>query len=90
VTDKNTTDLVEENSSSFVIEGENEPYLGPSWAILMLVLYALKTIFPAEQFSFLWWFQMYIVAIVLGITVFTLLKRHKYFQLLSEKEKREG
>lgn len=70
---------VSESESIFEIEGENEPYLGPSWAILMLVLYALKTIFPATLFSAFWFFQMYIVTIVLGITIFTLVKRHKYF-----------
>jgi hypothetical protein len=68
-----------ETNELFDIEGENEPYLGPSWAVLMLVLYALKTIFPAEPFSYFWWFQMYIVTIVLGITIFALVKRHKHF-----------
>jgi hypothetical protein len=66
-------------NEEFTIEGENEPYLGPSWAVLMLVLYALKSIFPAQQYSPFWWFQIYIVAIVLGITIFSLIKRYIYF-----------
>jgi hypothetical protein len=63
----------------FIVEGENEPYLGPSWAVLMFILYALKSIFPAQKYTFFWWFQIYIVAIVLGVTIFTLIKRYKYF-----------
>lgn len=59
---------------------ESEPYLGFSWAIAMLVLYGLKQIFPAETYSKLWWFQMYILAIIFGITIFTLIKRYKHFR----------
>ena len=36
---------------------ENEPYLGPAWAVAMLILYLLKEAFPAETYSVLWWFQ---------------------------------
>ncbi len=73
-------------AGSFEIEGENEPYLGPSWAVLMFVLYALKTIFPATPYSYFWWFQIYVVCIVLGVTIFTLIKRHKYFDTMHEKK----
>jgi len=62
----------------FIVGEENEPYLGMSWPVLMLILYVLKTLFPAETFSFLWWFQWYIVLIVCGVTIFTLLKRYRY------------
>jgi len=71
----------EENSEvDFIIGEESEPYLGPSWAVLMLVLYSLKRIFPAETFTLLWWFQIYILFIIFGITLFTLIKRYKYSQ----------
>ncbi len=63
-----------------LINRENEPYLGYSWAIAMLVLYILKTLFPAEPYGKLWWFQMYILAIILGVTLFTLVKRYKHFR----------
>ena len=59
---------------------ESEPYLGYSWALAMLVLYALKLLFPAEPYTLLWAFQIYILAIILGITIFTLVKRHKHFK----------
>jgi hypothetical protein len=59
---------------------ESEPYLGFSWAVAMFVLYILKELFPAETYSWLWWFQMYILAIILGITIFTLIKRYRHFK----------
>lgn len=62
------------------IDEESEPYLGYSWAFAMLVLYGLKYLFPADPFTLLWWFQMYILAIILGVTIFTLIKRFKHFR----------
>ncbi len=59
---------------------ESEPYLGPAWAVAMLVLYLLKRLFPAEQFSFLWWVQLYIIGIVVAVTLFTLVKRHQFYK----------
>ena len=67
---------------------ENEPYLGPAWAVVMLILYLLKEAFPAEQFTTLWYFQIYIVGLVISITVFTLVKRHQFYR--SERKKRAG
>lgn len=82
------SDIVEPNCSmsdcpndDFIVGEENEPYLGMSWPVLMFVLYVLKTLFPAETFSILWWFQWYILLIVFGVTVFALLKRYKYSKL---------
>ncbi|MCB0325714.1 MAG: hypothetical protein KDD69_19165 [Bdellovibrionales bacterium] len=66
---------------------ENEPYLGPAWAVVMLVLYLLKEAFPAEQYSLLWWFQVYIIVLVIAITIFTLVKRHQFYR--SEKKRRQ-
>lgn len=59
---------------------ENEPYLGPAWAVVMLILYLLKEAFPAEEFSLFWWFQMYIIALVVTITIFTLVKRYQFYK----------
>ena len=59
---------------------ENEPYLGPAWAVAMLILYLLKQAFPAEQYSVLWWIQAYIITIAMAVTVFTLLKRRQFYQ----------
>lgn len=59
---------------------ENEPYLGPAWAVAMLILYLLKEAFPAEEYSPLWWFQMYIVVLVVAITLFALIKRHQFYK----------
>ena len=59
---------------------ESEPYLGPAWALAMLLLYLLKQAFPAEQFTFLWWVQMYVIAIVLAVTIFTLVKRRQFYR----------
>jgi hypothetical protein len=65
---------------------ENEPYLGPAWAVVMLVLYLLKELFPAEQYSVFWFFQIYILVLVVAITIFTLVKRYQFYR--SEKLKR--
>ena len=59
---------------------ENEPYLGPAWAVAMLILYLLKEAFPAETYSLLWWFQTYIIGLVIAITLFTLIKRHQFYR----------
>ena len=78
--DSNNIDQdVDNNSSEFTIGEESEPYLGPSWALLMLLLYVLKQIFPAEPDTTYWYFQIYILLIVVGITIFTLVKRHRFF-----------
>ncbi|HMO17463.1 MAG TPA: hypothetical protein PKA63_11015 [Oligoflexia bacterium] len=80
-------DLSQNEESDFIVGEESEPYLGPSWTILMLVLYVLKTLFPAAEYSPLWWLQLYILLIVMGITAFTLIKRYRYSRLNhSEKE----
>lgn len=71
---------------------ENEPYLGPAWAVAMFILYLLKEAFPAEQYSLLWWFQSYIILLVVAITIFTLVKRHQFYKEnedLLQKEKME-
>jgi hypothetical protein len=59
---------------------ENEPYLGPAWAVAMLILYALKKLFPAEQYSLLWWFQVYVISIVISVTIFALIKRYQFYK----------
>lgn len=69
---------------------ENEPYLGPAWAVVMLILYLLKEAFPAEEYSVFWWFQVYIIGLVIAITIFTLIKRHQFYRaerLRDEKKK---
>jgi hypothetical protein len=60
---------------------ESEPYLGPAWALAMVVLYLLKRAFPAEEYSFLWWVQVYVIGVVVAVTVFTLVKRHQFYKL---------
>lgn len=70
----------EESKKNDKVIEESEPYLGYSWAFAMLLLYALKEIFPADPYTKLWWFQMYILAIIFGVTVFTLIKRFKHFR----------
>lgn len=59
---------------------ESEPYLGPGWAVLMLILYFLKEAFPAERLSVLWWVQMYVLLLVIAMTIFIMLKRRAYFK----------
>ena len=59
---------------------ENEPYLGPAWAAVMFVLYLLKRTFPADEYTTLWWLQNYVIAIVVAITIFTLIKRHQFYK----------
>ena len=66
---------------------ESEPYLGPAWAVAMFILYIIKRAFPAEEYSFLWWMQLYVIGIVLAVTVFTLVKRHQFYQF--ERKRRE-
>lgn len=70
---------------------ESEPYLGPGWAVVMLILYLLKRAFPAEQYSPLWWFQVYVLSVVLALTMFTIYKRHRFFsQIRKERTKRRN
>lgn len=74
---------------------ENEPYLGPAWAVAMFILYLLKETFPAEPYTPLWWFQNYIVMLVVLITIFTLVKRHQFYrdshdEIESEEENKDG
>lgn len=59
---------------------ENEPYLGPAWAVVMLILYLLKRTFPAEDYSLLWWIQTYVLTLVIAITVFTVVKRWQFYR----------
>lgn len=59
---------------------ENEPYLGPAWTVAMFILYLLKEAFPAETYSLLWWFQTYVIVLVIAITIFTLIKRHQFYR----------
>ena len=66
---------------------ENEPYLGPAWAAVMLVLYLLKEAFPAEPYALLWWLQVYVITLVLGITVFTMIKRHQFYKTERRRKK---
>ena len=73
----------------FVQLEENEPYLGPAWAVAMLILYFLKEAFPAEKYSFLWWFQVYVITLVIAITVFTLIKRRQFYRLEKDRAKKE-
>lgn len=71
---------------------ENEPYLGPAWAVAMLILYFLKEAFPAEDYTAFWWFQIYVVSLVIAVTVFTLIKRRQFYQAekLRAKKRREA
>lgn len=79
-TSKDSKPSAEENNyTDFIIGEESEPYLGPSWALLMFVLYVLKQAFPAEPYTSYWYFQVYILLIVAGVTIFTLVKRHRFF-----------
>lgn len=63
---------------------ENEPYLGLWWAVLMFVIYLVKEALPAEMYSFLWWSQVYIIAIMVGIVAFVVYKRLKFFRRLKK------
>jgi hypothetical protein len=65
---------------------ENEPYLGPAWAVAMFILYLLKEAFPAEQYTLLWWFQTYVIVLVIAITMFTLVKRHQFYRESEQKQ----
>ena len=65
---------------------ENEPYLGPAWAVLMLLLYFLKEAFPAEHFTLLWWFEVYVLGVVLFLTLFVGYRRYKYFKRLKNED----
>ncbi len=65
---------------------ENEPYLGPSWAIVLLCFYLLKKLFPTESYSTLWWVETYFITIICGITIFTIIKRYKYKGLIENNQ----
>ena len=77
-----TEELSEDSEEELSAENdltESEPYLGPAWAIVVLILYAIKTTFPAEDYSLYWWFQHYIIGIVIAVAIFTLIKRHRFY-----------
>ena len=76
----------QDESLGFIKGEASEPYLGPSWALLMLLLYVLKQFFPAERYSVYWYLQIYVLLIVIGIAIFTLVKRHRFFHS-DDKEK---
>lgn len=59
---------------------ESEPYLGPAWALVMLVLFFLNEAFPAQPYTMLWWIKMYILFLVVAITIFTLIKRYTFYR----------
>ena len=67
----------EEDEEEYV---ENEPYLGPAWAVVMAILYVLLEAFPAEKYTALWWFQVYVICLVIAVTIFTLVKRHQFYR----------
>lgn len=79
--------LSSSDSSDLEVElEEHEPYLGLWWAMLMLALYLIKEAVPAERFSFVWWVQAYVLAVVVFVTCFTLFKRYS----LSRRIKKTG
>ena len=59
---------------------EHEPNLGPAWAVLMLILYLLKRMFPAEPYTWLWYLQIYVLTLVFFITIYVLVRRHVFFR----------
>ena len=65
---------------------ESEPYLGPWWALLMLVLFLVKEAFPAETFSLWWCVQLYVITVMIVITLFVIYKRLKYFRKKKKKQ----
>jgi len=65
---------------------ENEPHLGAWWAVFMLVLIALKEMFPSEKFSILWFLQIYIIFICVCVVLFVIYKRHKYDKIVKDQE----
>lgn len=68
---------------------ENEPNLGPAWALVMLMLYLLKRAFPAEQYTWLWYLQVYVLGIVFVITVLVIAKRYFFFRNLAKNKSKE-
>ncbi len=68
---------------------ENEPYLGPGWAVVMLILFALKEAFPAEKYTALWWVQVYVLTLIMFITAFVIYKRRKFFRRKRKQENKK-
>jgi len=56
----------------------------------MLVLIALKEIFPSEKYSILWFLQIYIIFICVCVVLFVIYKRHKYDKIVKDQEGVEG
>ena len=66
---------------------ENEPYLGPWWTVLMLVLLGIKQLFPTEPYTLYWFIESYIILLLMGVTAFALFKRWRFYQRLKERKK---
>jgi dolichyl-phosphate-mannose--protein O-mannosyl transferase len=65
---------------------ESEPYLGPAWAFVMIMLYLLMQAFPVPRFGIVWWLEIYVIFLVFCVTIFTLIKRRNYYRALKNKE----
>lgn len=66
---------------------ESEPYLGPAWAFVMILLYLLMQAFPVPRYGLVWWLEIYVIFLVFCVTIFTLIKRRNYYKVLKENKK---
>ena len=65
----------------------NEPYLGPWWAVMMLVIYLIKRNFPPEPGSLWYWILVYVITLVTVVTLFTAYKRIKFTRWQKNRKK---
>jgi len=56
----------------------SEPYLGPWWAFLMLVVYFTEKMFPTTPYTFWWYLFIYVICLLFVVTAFTVYKRLKF------------
>jgi len=77
---RESTSVPKKAGSAYMRSEENEPYLGLWWAVLMLILYLFKEVFPATVYSFFWWCQIYVIALVSMVAVFAVYRRLVFFR----------
>ena len=68
---------------------ENEPHLGIWWTVLMLVLVAIREIYPPEKYSIIWFLQVYVIFLCVLVVVFVIYKRRKYDKAVKARKEAE-
>ena len=65
-----------------------EPHLGLAWSFVIFLIYLFVRYYPAPRYSFIWWFDIYIIVLIAAVTAFALIKRYQYIKDLKKRKLR--